>query len=763
MELPKEEELPPELRELVQESGAILGAVIKREAGSAAFRAIENIRSGMAGLRDQEPEAVSQRLREELEALRKLTSPNRHTVAKAFTLFLELMNSCENAYRSLRLRERRPPPEQRQEALVYVLTAHPTEARAPENIAIFQGVQKVLLRGLEGGSWKEELRHQLELAWHAYPTRQRAPNVRDEAHHIYGTSLRPEILSLLTRETAPFYLRTWVGGDKDGHPGVNEKVMRESLSLSRGQLLKFALGSLGEVKSTLDLLPGKRLSRELKAMQRELASLRKLSPGDGGRVQKLKRALLGLSTAYEKELGALHPSLRDLRRLLHMFPALVMPLELREASDQLTSRDGSAPIRRMLRQLAVLARGGDPLWYVRGLIVSMTERLEHLVSAQELVSGAFGRPALPVIPLFETVASLEAGPGIVKALLRHPCLGECVRKHWGGRLEIMVGYSDSAKQGGVLPSRLAIATAMHKLEKVVLDAGVKPVFFQGSGGSVDRGGGSVQDQVAWWPRSALEVYKVTVQGEMVERSFSSPEIAAGQLRRIAESAGQALAREPLPPRSPALFAFAEEVRLSYEQMIRDPELLQVVSRATPYPFLSELKIGSRPSRRSKELTVEGLRAIPWVLCWTQSRVLFPTWWGVGAAWSKTPNRENLRAAYETEPVFRSYVKALGFTLAKVELPLWRIYLERSSLDPAVIERFYDCFQRELDLAWELVQFCSGSENPLWFRPWLGASIRLRSPIIHPLNLLQVLALEEGDLSLFRTTATGISAGMLTTG
>src|SRR5690606_28828716 len=160
----------------------------------------------------------------------------------------------------------------------------------------------------------------------------------------------------------------------------------------------------------------------------------------------------------------------------------------------------------------------------------------------------------------------------------------------------------------------------------------------------------------------------------------------------------------------------------------DPEFLRLVGRATPYEHLSALKIGSRPTRRpvgsGAQISVEGLRAIPWVLCWTQVRVMFQTWWGVGSAWRalSEPEQAALKADFDREPVFRSFVKALAFTLAKVELPLWRIYLDGSGLEPALGDRFYDRFAHELSGAAELVRYISGSENPMWFKPWLGASI-----------------------------------------
>ena len=773
--LPSEDALPSELRDIIREAGAVLGTVVEREAGKKIFQIVENMRAEMASIRGEKPEVVSEKLRRALVALRKLSKEERHTVAKAFTFFLEVMNSGENAYRSHRLMGKTPMHRAGKHPIIYVLTAHPTEARAPSNIAIFHGVQDILLRGLmegtKGALWRIDLSHQLELAWRAYPTRERAPTVKDEAEHIYRTSLRARTLrTILTvsQEVAPVYLRTWVGGDKDGHPGVSEVAMRESLTLSRGMLIRFVDDCLSEVKRDLDLLPKSSLQKSIIALRKAFSPLRELKGGDAKRAAAVKLRVHTFAAAYEKELGALHPELRHVKRLLHVMPGLVVPLELREASDVLmgtSEKETSAAIHRMLKFLATISKGGNPRWYVRGFIVSMTEKIEHLAKAEEVARKNLGGSPLPIIPLFETVPDLQNGPEIIRQLFKHPKLSVCLKKEWNNQLEIMVGYSDSSKTGGVLPSRLAIAGAMHALDEECRKAGVRVVFFQGSGGSVDRGGGSVEDQVAWWPRSALETYKVTIQGEMVERSFSSPEITRGQVARIAESVTKELERKPKAPSNATLMAFADSVREEYRKMIHREDFLEVVAKATPYAHLSELKIGSRPARRTTEISVAGLRAIPWVLCWTQTRVLFITWWGVGTAWRGLPNsaKKEMREAFAQEPVFTSYVKALGYTLAKSELPLWRIYLENSGMAKEAVEKIYAEFVREQEAAWEMVKYLSQSDNPLWFRPWLGASIRLRAPMIHPLNLLQVLAMESSDYLLFRTAATGISAGMMTTG
>jgi phosphoenolpyruvate carboxylase len=420
----------------------------------------------------------------------------------------------------------------------------------------------------------------------------------------------------------------------------------------------------------------------------------------------------------------------------------------------------------MLKSLAVFSRGGDPKWYVRGFIISMASELKHLQIAAQLTKLALGEIRLPIIPLFEQLGALRHAVQITSAVLKDPTLSRALKTHWDSRFEVMLGYSDSSKESGVLQSRLAVAETMHALDSFCRRRHVTPLFFQGSGGSTDRGGGSVQEQTAWWSTSALRNYKVTVQGEMVERSLANPEITRGQLERITQSAGawKKAAHRHLP-KIKALDDFAVKVADGYRNQVASSEFLKIVEHATPYPFLNLLKMGSRPTKRSKKLSVEGLRAIPWILCWTQTRLLFPTWWGVGLAWSQTDNknRAQLIRAYRSHPLFATYVRALGFTLAKVEIGVWNLYLEQSGLELAMIQKFQHDFEKELRGAKTFVRAILGSHELITWRPWLQESITLRSPMIHPLNLLQIIAMKQKNAALLRLSVTGISSGMMTTG
>jgi phosphoenolpyruvate carboxylase len=256
---------------------------------------------------------------------------------------------------------------------------------------------------------------------------------------------------------------------------------------------------------------------------------------------------------------------------------------------------------------------------------------------------------------------------------------------------------------------------------------------------------------------------------MVERSMASAPIARRTLDSILENMTRGLSRyqgaaKSAPTSSPALDAFADGVAEVYRAQVQEPDFLRWVELATPYSYLNLLKIGSRPTKRTASLSVASLRAIPWVLCWTQTRVLFPTWWGTGTVWAGlTPAQKNqLRGALKTHSVFRSYIKALGFTLAKIEMPVWKLTLEKN-LPSAEAKKASTLFHQEHQKALRFYHELTGEGELLWFRPWLGESIRLRSPMIHPLNLLQIIAAQTKDAPLLRVTVTGISSGMLTTG
>ncbi len=760
---------------MVKRTVALLGEVIREELGEESYQRIEKVRKRMAGIRRARSAATAKVLRSTYALLEGLTPEERRAFARAYTLMFELMNACESAYRTHRLRARGPVETsakgRKSRAIFYVLTAHPTEARSPDNIEIFHTLQNTIVEAYERGveAYEARLRALLSIAWHVKIVRYRKPRVQDEAEHIYSLALRDENLSLLldySESEVPFYLRSWVGGDKDGHPGVNARVMRASLQLSRDRLVAYAETRTSEALRYIEWTTHSALLMHGRKFKKALGQVRHVRPGDGPRIVQVHRALHAWTEAYGAVIGPLPLPLRQLRQFIRSFPGMVVPLELREDSAVLlTDPSGKRlAIGAMLRAIRSIAAGVDSRWYARGLVVSMASTFEHIRVASEVVRRNAGDARLRIVPLFEERAALENGHLVLAEILNDRRFRRRIREAWDNRFEVMLGYSDSSKESGVLKSRLAVVAAMAKMDRALKRSHVQPIFFHGSGGSIDRGGGSVSEQMAPWPKSALEVYKATIQGEMVERTFASPEIIRSRLAKIA-SAPAGRRRSHSAKTSGALEDFADRVAREYAITIEEPRFLRMVERATPYRFLNALKIGSRPTRRTGALSVSALRAIPWVLCWTQTRVLFQTWWGIGTAWEETSaaDRAIIRREMKANPLFRSFVQALGFTVAKVELPVWEFYLERSDLPAEEIRHFRKRFRAEFASTRKFFREVTGHQDPLWFRPWLGESIDLRASLIHPLNVLEILALQKGDLPLLRICVTGVASGMLTTG
>jgi phosphoenolpyruvate carboxylase len=290
---------------------------------------------------------------------------------------------------------------------------------------------------------------------------------------------------------------------------------------------------------------------------------------------------------------------------------------------------------------------------------------------------------------------------------------------------------------------------------------------------VGRGGGTLQDRAATWPSDLLRPLKETLQGEMVERSLATPEILRGNVLKLA--AIQAQPPSYVPPGEWIQRLGAESQR-AFAEVVGSPELRTLLAAATPYDHLGVLTIGSRPVRRKKKQAsagLESLRAIPWVLCWTQTRYLLHAWLGVGSAWRKLRQEKGaeatLRRELRRDPLLRSYLRLLGFTLAKTAPRLWEEYVR--TLGPEAAPGLVKRLAREREDALDLASRVSKAGTLLPDRPWLLESIYYRSPMIHPLNLLQLEVLgrargakfKKADELLFRETVTGVAAGMLTTG
>ena len=764
-------EIPSQLQHLVYWAVELLGKAVKAEYGEEVYRDVESMRKKMKLNRGRDAKLVHQSLRKNGASLARMKNSKLNRIAHSYGVMLELINRCESAYRVTRLSEKKAVPvESRPHAIIFVFTAHPTEARGEATLELFCKIQEVLEKQLDDvANQSDVLYHLLKLILKIPMGKNVKPTVEDEAKHIFSTILKPEIIQEqinLKKRDIVVHFRSWVGGDKDGHPGVNEKTMLRSLQISRKSLLAFIRSKLKSAKQQFKLVNTDH--KIFDAIELRLKKVERLKDGDGQKIVQLIRDVKTLEKNYTKKIGVVAPELQDISQLLWLYPALVVPLEVREDSELVHEAlgDRNATISRMLTSLRNISRGHDPKWYVRGFVLSMVASSKDLLAGLSLCKKMLGTYAIPVVPLFENAHALTHATTILDEYFKDkPEVIKLHQKKWSSRFETMVGYSDSSKESGVFPSRWMIRKALVQIDQYLQKMELTPVFFHGSGGSVERGGGSIKEQTQWWPKSAVDVFKATTQGEMVARNFGSSLIMRSQVEKIAAQAAVSPSKKETATEIKLMDKFSELVATRYKTTVASDEFFEVIEKATPYNYLSVLKIGSRPSKRQVGADRRKLRAIPWVLCWTQTRVLFPTWWGVGHAWKRLDikERNQMRELYKHNHLLSSFCKSLGFTLAKVELGVWRSYLDHAGLDKKTKEAVFVAFEHEYEAAKEFLRSVTSELDMLWYRPWLGRSIYFRSAMIHPLNLIQLEALRRGDDALLRETVTGISCGMLTTG
>lgn len=690
-----------------------------------------------------------------------------------FTIALELVNTCESAYRTSRLAIKKSATfKDEGSSIEFVLTAHPTESRRPDIVFILKKLQADLENQLlgKGDISQTDLQYLLRILLKTSLAKQSRPTVSDEIDYLFLSVLQKRNLEIFTSENfyKCFSIGSWVGGDKDGHPGVNEETVLCSFQRSRTILLEFLTQKLRSLVDDLAIFHGSsgEMKREISEGNRFLKlfeAISKVREGDGAKLLKIKHELPKWCSSLSKKIKITPPQISKIMKLLDLFPALVIPVEYREAAveinDAATSKKRSqqTAIGKMLHLLQKVSNGGDPYWYVQSFIISQVRGKRDIRCAHELLNFYKLSRCIPLVPLLEMAEAFGNLPEI---------LDEVVRANPKTQVEIMLGYSDSAKEMGVLPARVHISRTMSQSIAYSKKLGRKFTFFHGSGGSVSRGGGSTEEQLSWFPKEARSQYKATIQGEMVERTFASPEILLSKLNRIFETLELVAKKKSLKPfEEVEVLEFAKFIEEKFRKTVVEPSFLNVLKKSTPYAYLSDLRIGSRPSKRKNLSSLGDLRAIPWVMSWTQTRLMLSVWWGVGSAWEKLPpeHKKVLKRLAKIDPLISSFSKQLGFTLAKVEFGVWQFIFEKSDLSVKDKEIMGEEIKRELFLTRKALREISSEKDPLWYRPWLQESIYFRSPIIHPLNVMAKIAQEKGHTDVLREATTGIACGMLTTG
>ncbi len=386
---------------------------------------------------------------------------------------------------------------------------------------------------------------------------------------------------------------------------------------------------------------------------------------------------------------------------------------------------------------------------IRQYIVSMCQSVSDLLEVHLLlkevglyVPGNPPQAAIMAVPLFETIGDLEAAPGIMGKWFGLPAVAAIAGKR--GHQEVMIGYSDSNKDGGYLTSTWQLSKASTALKPVFEAAGVGMQLFHGRGGAVGRGGGSSFAAIRAQPPGTVQGrIRITEQGEVIAGKYGTRESAITNLEAMTSATLLAsLSPAPLSNAeneafSGAMDALSDAAFHAYRDLVYGTEGFNSFFRQmTPIAEISGLKIGSRPASRKKSAKIEDLRAIPWVFSWAQARVMLPGWYGVGQALAAFEDKGLLAEMAEGWPLFAATLANMEMVLAKSDMGIAERYaglVEDEKLGARVFGRIHDGWQKTHDGLLEV----TGQSRLLEKHPALDASIRLRLPYIEPLNLLQI--------------------------
>ncbi|ADW67468.1 phosphoenolpyruvate carboxylase [Granulicella tundricola] len=504
----------------------------------------------------------------------------------------------------------------------------------------------------------------------------------------------------------------------------------------------------------------------------------------------------------EAKTYGLHLQALDIRQHARVHAAAIE--ELAGASDVAKVPEalsaGTMEVLETFQMLAKLKRE-YPAESVARYVISGATSAEDVLNVVRLarvggvaVEGSESDPGLQPVPLFESIEDLQNAPAICRELWGAAAYKPLLAS-WGGAQEVMLGYSDSNKDGGMMTSTWEIFKAHRALYEVAAECGVTLRLFHGRGGTVGRGGGPTHRAIYAQPMDSFSgQLRLTEQGEVLNWKYSDVVLAERNLELMIAASLDALGRPKdkgehltgvlLPEWERVLDGLSESSYAFYRKhIVDDPETFTYFEQATPVAELEHARIGSRPAKRTdassaKKRSMEDLRAIPWVFGWMQSRHLVPAWFGVGhalALYEAEFGLDLLQKMFRSFPLFIDIVRNVEMALAKADFGIARLYASLVE-DAGLRERVLGTLEREFELTTKMVLAVTGQSVLLERNAVLEQSIRLRNPYVDPLSLLQVELMrrkrglgeadevERGNIDRAITaTINGISAGLRNTG
>ena len=745
-------------------------------------------------------------------------------VAKAFTLFFYLANISEQVFREPFMTVKKSNSI-KSKHITYkfspVFTAHPTESARQSTLNKIYKIGEMITE--DGENALTDINRIITELWYTREVRSIKPNPIDEVKSLlyYLDIIYSDVFIEINKDKtipqqnqrAVLSLGSWVGGDRDGNPYVTKKTTEESLKIYSKQIISIYMQKIKEFSEEFSFSTSyikipkklkKRIEEYSKILTKEYTHYAKVNFDEPFRIflslvfhrlENFQVNKLGYKSYDEfyKDMQLLDDSLRtaldindanysfsDFLDYVEVFQFHGVTLDIRENSKVINNQKKyTKQYSEFIKVLSSISEWKNIYGstVINSLILSMTKSDSDILNLFNICKKNINsQKDIPmIVPLLEEIEDLQNSSSFLENLLSNKAYKEHITKNQNSTQEIMLGYSDSNKDGGIISSQWNVYKAQISLFKEGKKHKCNIVFFHGRGGTISRGGGPTYNSILSQPKGTISnQIRYTEQGEVISDKYSTANLAKENLtlgiEAFLSASSTSLTNNKIED---ALIEELSNISFKkYQKLISDDNLMIYFEKVTPVKLLSTLNIGSRPSKRTSESTIESYRAIPWVFGWAQTRHTLTGWYGAGTALLDSIDKNGLKTVqktYKNSSFLQNLISNIEMTLVKSDLLISKMYVDQLLDDEyKYIFKEIDKESKKIKRALKLV---TKNSELLDDNPILKNTLKVRNAYLDPLSLIQILLMKklsdkditEEERTALLLTVNGLAAGLRNTG
>ena len=799
--------------------GSELGNVIKDQAGTKYFKIVEDIRLNSKKYRQTNNNKYLDSIFKTLQSL----EPNEiYIITKAFTIFFYLSNIAEQVFREHTLKNSNISVSKKtSKELIFmpVFTAHPTESSRQSTLKKIYKIAEII--EINNSNSMSEINSLITQLWYTREVRSTKPNPIDEVKSLiyYLDILYKDVYKKIIKDdeiignAKNFNLKfgSWVGADKDGNPFVTTNITKEALKIYSNQILNIYKEQIvqfsEEFSISTDFVESpKKLTKKIeeykKILPKDYKHYKRVNFDEPFRIflslvfhrldnfQKNKKGykyfqeflddILLFQNSVSKIFGTKIQNLNldNFIKMVYQFEFHGVSLDIRQNSSVINAQTGIEyfDFEELIKEIPELQKiYGNKVF--NSIILSMTSSESDVLNLFNVCKKHIPKENIPSLtPLIEEIEELQKSHIILEKLFLKKQYKSFIERFKNNNQEVMLGYSDSNKDGGIISSQWNVYNAQINLFKVGIANNINITFFHGRGGTISRGGGPTYNSISAQPKGTVSSQiRYTEQGEVVSDKYSTAylgfeNIKLGSVAFINESGNK------LKVKIPNQEFFQELSDKSYEEyrsLFTDPDLIDYFEKGTPVKLLSTLNIGSRPTKRTKNVkSLQNYRAIPWVFGWAQTRNTLTGWYGSGTALNYMIEKYGInyvRKIYKNSDFMQNLISNVEMTLSKSDLKIAKRYVDELLGEDAI--KIYKKILKESQLAYISIKKIKKIDELLEDNKILKNTLNIRNAYLDPLSLIQITLMKKMKMRKLNSvennslllSVNGLAAGLRNTG